>query len=96
MRRSYLVCYDVREPRRLQRTRKLLKGYGSPLQYSVFLCVLKDIDRVRMENELRGLLNLRQDDLLIVDLGADETAAREMIVTLGPGGLQPATGTVVI
>lgn len=30
----YLVCYDVREPGRLRQTYKLLKGYGSSLQYS--------------------------------------------------------------
>ena len=31
-----LVCYDVRDDRRLRRVAKLLEGYGERLQYSVF------------------------------------------------------------
>lgn len=33
MRRCYLVCYDIRDPKRLRRTHKLMKAYGEPLQY---------------------------------------------------------------
>lgn len=33
---DYLVCYDVRDPRRLQRVHRHLLAVGIPLQYSVF------------------------------------------------------------
>jgi len=96
MRRCYLVCYDVRDPRRLRRTHKLMKAYGEPWQYSVFYCTLKPIDRVRLENELREILNLKEDQVLIVDLGANEDAAHESAAVLGPSPPEQEGGMVVI
>ena len=60
-----------------------MKAYGEPWQYSVFYCTLKDIDRVRLENELREILNLKEDQVLIVDLGSNEDAARSSAAVLG-------------
>lgn len=96
MRRCYLVCYDIRDPKRLRRTHKLMKAYGEPWQYSVFYCTLKAIDRVRLENAAREILNLKEDQLLIVDLGTNEEAAREAATTLGPGLPDQESGVVVI
>jgi len=96
MRRCFLVCYDVRDPKRLRRVHRLMKAYGEPWQYSVFYCTLRAIDRVRLENALRELLNLRVDQVLIVDLGANEDAAREAAATLGPAVPEQESGVVVI
>jgi CRISPR-associated protein Cas2 len=96
VRRCYLVCYDVRDPKRLRRTHKVMKAYGEPWQYSVFYCTLKPIDRVRLENELREVVNLKQDQVLIVDLGSNEDAAREAATTLGPALPSQNEGIVVI
>lgn len=76
MRRSYLVCYDIRDEKRLRRVHKLMTAYGEGWQYSVFYCTLKAIDRVRLENGLREIMNQKEDQLLIVDLGSNEEAAR--------------------
>ena len=32
MRRCYLVCYDIRDPKRLRRVHKTMKGYGESWQ----------------------------------------------------------------
>jgi len=96
MRRCYLVCYDIRDPKRLRRTHKLMKAYGEPWQYSVFYCTLRRIDRVRLENALREVVNLKVDQVLIVDLGSNEEAAREASTTLGPGLPDQESGVVVI
>lgn len=96
MRRCFLVCYDIRDPKRLRRTHRLMKAYGEPWQYSVFYCTLKAIDRVRLENALREVVNLKEDQVLIVDLGANEEAAREAATTLGPGPPDAESGMVVI
>ncbi len=96
MRRCYLVCYDVRHPKRLRRTHKVMKAYGEAWQYSVFYCTLKDIDRVRMENDLRAEVNLKEDQVLIVDLGSNEDAARESAIALGPAPATQEGGVVVI
>lgn len=96
MRRCFLVCYDVRDDKRLRRIHKLMKAYGEPWQYSVFYCTLKSIDRVRLENAAREILNLKEDQLLIVDLGGNEEAARESATVLGPGLPEAESGVVVI
>lgn len=96
MRRCYVVCYDIRESKRLRRVHKLMKAFGEAWQYSVFYCTLKAIDRVRMENALREILNLKQDQVLILDLGANEEAARESSTFMGPGMPQAQSGMVVV
>ncbi len=95
MRRSYLICYDIRNDKRLRRIHKLMKAYGEPWQYSVFYCLLKAIDRVRLENSAKEILNLKEDQLLIVDLGSNEDAAREAATVLGQS-LPEAEGGVVV
>jgi len=83
MQRTYLVCYDIRDDRRLRRVHKICKGYGTPWQYSIFLCNLKDIDRVKLENELTEQMNLKQDQALIIPLGLDEREVRDRTSILG-------------
>lgn len=96
MRRCYLVCYDVRDPKRLRRVHRLMKAYGEPWQYSVFSCTLKAIDRVRLETALRETMNMKEDQVLIVDLGASEDSARESSTFLGVGTPEQESGMVVI
>ena len=96
MRRCYLVCYDVCDPKRLRRIHKLMKAYGEPWQYSVFYCTLRSIDRVRLEHAAREVLNLREDQLLIVDLGTNEDAARGAATVLGASFPEGDCGMVVI
>ena len=95
MRRCYLVCYDIRDPKRLRKVHKVMKGYGEPWQYSVFFCVLKDIDRVRMQTDLEAQMNLRDDQALIIDLGNSENASREATCILGQALPEQLTGVVV-
>jgi CRISPR-associated protein Cas2 len=96
MRRCYLVCYDVRDPKRLRHVYKTLKGYGEHWQYSVFFCVLKDIDRVRLQGDLETEMNQKEDQVIIFDLGANEKAARESATIIGQSMPKPDSGTVVI
>lgn len=96
MRRCYLVCYDIRDDKRLRRVHKLMKAYGEPWQYSVFYCTLRAIDRVRLEAALRETVNLKEDQVLIVDLGASEDAARDSASVLGPALPERESGVVVI
>jgi len=90
------VCYDIRDDKRLRRVHKCMKAYGEPWQLSVFHCTLKAIDRVRMETALRDIVNLKQDQVLIVDLGGAEDAAFSASTFLGVGIPEPESGVVVI
>lgn len=65
----YLVCYDVREPGRLRKTYKLLKGYGTSLQYSIFRCRLNHRQLERLRWELEKVLD-PEDGLMIAGLCA--------------------------
>lgn len=73
-----------------------MKAYGEGWQYSVFYCTLKAIDRVRLENALREIMNQKEDQVLIVDLGANEEAARESSTFMGAGVPESESGMVVI
>jgi len=65
--RWYLVSYDVRDPGRLKRVAKHLKGYGSRLQYSVFRCRMSDRERERLAWELKRIMR-PEDGLLLAGL----------------------------
>ncbi len=96
MRRCYLVCYDISDAKRWRRIFRAMKGYGEHWQYSVFFCVLKEIDRVRMQSELEAELNLKVDQCIIIDLGADEETAREAVAVLGESLPKAQAGVVVV
>ena len=96
MRRCYLVCYDISDAKRWRRIFRAMKGYGEHWQYSVFFCVLKEIDRVRMQSELEMELNLKEDQCIIIDLGADEEIALEAVTLIGESLPKAQTGMVVV
>ena len=56
----------------LRQVFKIMKGYGEHWQYSIFFCILKPIDRVRMQGDLEDVMNLKQDQVLIIDLGENQ------------------------
>lgn len=96
MRRYYLVCYDIRDPKRLHRIHRICRGYGEAWQYSIFFCALKSIDRVRLQNDLESEMNLKEDQVIIVDLGSNEEEARKAATVLGTPLPVPLSGIVVV
>mgnify|MGYP001105375358 FL=1 len=96
MRRCYLVCYDIRDPKRLRRVHKVLKGYGEAWQFSVYFCVLKDIDRVRLQTDLEEQMNQKEDQAMILDLGPNEKEAREAATVIGQPLPEQDSGIVVV
>jgi CRISPR-associated protein Cas2 len=60
-RRTYLVAYDVRAPRRLARVHRALSQAGYWLQYSVFAVDLTDRERQRLVARLRRLVHEEDD-----------------------------------
>lgn len=83
MRSAYIVSYDVSHPKRLRRTYKTMLGFGEHVQLSVFRCELSEADLVRMKAKLDAIINHREDQILIVDIGPVEGRAEDMIETLG-------------
>ncbi len=61
----YMICYDIRDPKRWRKAFQLLKGYGESLQYSIFRCRLSQREREKLRWELEKIL-VEEDSLLIV------------------------------
>lgn len=96
MTRCYLVCYDIRDPKRLRLVHQVCKGFGVPWQYSVFFCTLKPIDRVRLQAELEDVMNLKEDQALLIDLGESRDAAFASAYVIGQPLAGAERGTVVV
>jgi CRISPR-associated protein Cas2 len=65
--RWWLVCYDVRDPKRLRRAAKHMEGYGERMQYSVFRCWMTDRQTQCLRWELTEIL-APEDDVLLIPL----------------------------
>ncbi len=65
---QYLVCYDIADPRRLQRVHRICKHHGIALQYSVFLF---EGNRARVDAliaKLKEVIHEVEDDIRIYPL----------------------------
>lgn len=63
----YLICYDIRCPKRWRKAYKLLGGYGERIQYSIFRCWLSQRVREKLRWQLEEILTA-EDELLFVRL----------------------------
>jgi CRISPR-associated protein Cas2 len=96
MRSRYLVSYDVCHPRRLRRVHKKMKGYGEPLQYSVFLCDLSEQEKILMIADVTDIIKADEDQVMIVNLGPPEGRGKECIEFLGAQRPPEEDGAVVL
>jgi CRISPR-associated protein Cas2 len=95
MRRNrYLVAYDIREPKRLRRVFKTMKGYGTWVQYSVFVCDLSMAELCSMKSDLREIMEYAVDSVMVVPLG--EGYDPTCIEFLGVSSRLPTGGATVI
>jgi len=89
MRSVYLLCYDVADPKRLRRTYKKMRGFGVPLQFSVFWCELSPIERQRLKESLWEILNWNEDRVILVNLGPVGARGDQCLECWGPPRNQP-------
>ncbi len=83
MRATYLVAYDIADPKRLRRVFKTCKNYGDHLQFSVFECDLNPTEKVEFESDLRLIIHHEEDQVLFVSLGPAEGRGDRVIAALG-------------
>ena len=69
MRNVFLVCYDVADAKRLRRTYKKMRGFGTPVQYSVFRCELSPTEKQILRESLWEIMNWEDDRVMVIDLG---------------------------
>lgn len=71
-RRIYLCTYDISDDKRRTMLFELLKDHGEHVQYSVFLCSLTKSEIKQLSTVACKIINQTEDQLLLVDIGADE------------------------
>jgi CRISPR-associated protein Cas2 len=67
---SYIVAYDISDPKRLRKVATACEDFGLRKQYSVFLCRLSATDMVRLRSRLYDLIDLKADQVLLIPLCA--------------------------
>ncbi|HMH89498.1 MAG TPA: CRISPR-associated endonuclease Cas2 [Streptosporangiaceae bacterium] len=93
-RRRYLVAYDIREDRRLRNIATCMEGYGTRIQYSVFVCDLSDREAVLMRGDIEDRMKPSEDSVMVIDLG--RAGDSERFLFLGHHEKLPASTAVIV
>jgi CRISPR-associated protein Cas2 len=96
MRQTYIVSYDVSDPKRLRKVFKLMKGYGEHVQFSVFRCELTHRALVELRARLGGIIQHEEDQVLFVDVGPEEGRGSSSISAIGRAYQAPERCAVVV
>ena len=59
----YIITYDIRDDRRRNKIFKLLNGYATPVQFSVFEGHVRREDIVMLQHQVRKLMHSRDDSV---------------------------------
>lgn len=84
MKSVYLIAYDIKDDRRLNRVHRYLKGRGIHLQKSVFYCLLSQEEIRKIRQGISELIEEREDDVRIYPLLIDFEA-----IAMGQGEKVP-------
>ncbi|PIF02466.1 MAG: CRISPR-associated endonuclease Cas2 [Propionibacterium sp.] len=92
-RQRYLIAYDIADPHRLREIMIILEGYGERLQYSVFLCDLTRAELALWERDVRNVIELKEDSVVVINLGQPDN---DLIYSIGVPRVLPYTGPTII
>lgn len=97
MRTVYLICYDIATPKRLRQVHKTMKGFGDPLQFSVFRCELTRLELHDLKERLWEILHAEEDRVMIARLGPIDGRGDDCIEYWGaPLSLTPSRGPTIV
>ncbi len=96
MRHTYIITYDIADPKRLRKVYQMMRGWGDHLQLSVFECDLNPQERVELEAELTALVNHHQDQVLFILLGPSRGRGSRAISAIGARYIAPERGAIVV
>jgi CRISPR-associated protein Cas2 len=65
---SYLVCYDISNPKRLRKVALTCEDFGYRKQLSVFLVRVSATDFVRLRTRLYDIIDRNEDQVLFIPL----------------------------
>jgi CRISPR-associated protein Cas2 len=96
MRQTYVIAYDVSDPKRLRKVFRTMKGYGDHIQLSVFRCELTHRQLVELRAKLASIIHHGEDQVLLVDIGPEDGRASTAIGSLGRAYKAPARSAIVV
>lgn len=64
----YLVAYDIASSARLRRVHRIVRGYASGGQKSVYECFLSRQEREALYQQVESVIDLSEDRFLILHL----------------------------
>ena len=96
MRQTYIVSYDVGCPKRWRSVYKTMRGFGDPVQYSVFRCDLSKRELVELREKLRVIIHHTEDRVLFVDVGPSGTRGKSALWSMGRTYAPPEDVAVVV
>ncbi len=96
MRHSYIVSYDISDPKRLRKVYQVMLSYGDHIQLSVFRCELNSMELTGLKSALRDVIHAAEDQVLFVSLGPVEGRARTAVESLGKPYQDPERLAVVV
>lgn len=96
MRTVYLIAYDIRDPKRWRQIYRIMCGAGDPVQYSVFRCELTALELQRVQTALWNELNLKEDRVMVVDLGPIDGRGDGCIEFWGNPRVEPSDRSATI
>jgi CRISPR-associated protein Cas2 len=92
----YIVAYDVRDPKRLAKVRKVLLGFGAAIQFSVFRCELTARELIALKRKLGDEIDHRADEVLFANLGPVKGRGADAVETIGSASGELKRGALVI
>jgi len=95
MRRRYVISYDISDDKRRTKVFELLLGNGDHVQYSVFLADLSQRELIVLRTKLLQLINERDDQVLIIDLGNERRSFDTSLEVIGRS-YQPSSRSMVV
>ena len=83
MRHEFLVSYDISDAKRLRKVFKTMRGFGNPVQYSVFFCTLSKAECLILQTKLLDIINVTEDRVMVVNIGLGSNAIEKSVKFLG-------------
>ena len=92
----WVITYDITDDARLRKVYKLMRGYGDHLQYSVFRCVLSDLQLATLKAKMLEIIEGATDQVLFIPLGSADAERTWRHWTLGVPLAHPERVVIIL
>lgn len=96
MRQTFVVSYDVADPKRLRQVYRLMRGWGEHIQFSVFRCELNARELVELRAALGAMIHHHEDQVLFIDVGPVDGRGNTAIRSIGKAYVSPERTAIVV